>query len=54
MTEYNSSFLWRSQPKGAGVKRNHESQEPSGVKMMENSQAQSPKNSGRKRGKKET
>ena len=30
-------FLWRSQAKEAGVKRNHESKEPSGVKMMENS-----------------
>ena len=45
-------FLWRSQANEAGVKRNHESEEASGVKMMENSQAQSPKNSGRKRGRK--
>jgi len=45
-------FLWRSESKGFGVKINHESQEPSGVKMMENIQAQSPKNSGRKRGRK--
>jgi len=45
-------FLCRSQSKGTGVKRNHESEEPSGVKMMENSQAQSPKNSVRKRGRK--
>jgi len=45
-------FLWRSQVKGAGVKRNHESQEPSGVKMMENPRAQSPKNSCRKIGRK--
>jgi hypothetical protein len=28
-------FLWRSQSKGTGVKRNHESQEHRGVKMME-------------------
>jgi len=38
--------------KGAGVKSNHESQEHSGVVMMENVQAQSSKNSGRKRGRK--
>ena len=42
-------FLWRSQAKGAGVKTNHEIQEHSGVIMMENLQAQSSKNSGRKR-----
>ena len=45
-------FLWRSQEKGARFKINHESQEPTGVKMMENLQAQSPKNLGRKRGRK--
>lgn len=31
-------LLWRSQPKGARVKRNHESQEHSGVITMENVQ----------------
>jgi len=45
-------FLWRSQSKGTRVKRNHESQEHNGVKMMENVQAQYPKNSGSKRGRK--
>lgn len=29
-------FLWMSQLNGAGFKINYESQEPSGVKMMEN------------------
>jgi len=37
---------------GIGVKKNHESQEYRGVKMMEETQAQSPKNPGRKRGRK--
>ena len=45
-------FLKRSQAKGDRVKRNHESQETSRVKMMEKSQEQSPKNSVRKRGRK--
>lgn len=30
-------FLWSAQSKGTGVKIDHESQEQSGVKMMENS-----------------
>jgi len=42
-------FLWRSQSKVTGVKRNHESQEYRGVKMMEERQSQSPKNLGRKK-----
>lgn len=42
-------FLWRSHVRGVGVKRNYESEEPSGVKMMENPQAQSAKKLGKKR-----
>lgn len=45
-------FLWRSQLTGSGVKINHASQENIGVKMMEETHAQSPKNPGRKRGRK--
>ena len=45
-------FLWRSQSKGNGIKINHESQEYRGVKMMEETQTLSPKNPGRKRGRK--
>jgi len=45
-------FLWRSQSKVTRVKINHESQEYRGVKMMEERQAQSLKNLGRKKGRK--
>ena len=45
-------FLWRSQSKGTRVKKNHEIQEHRGVKIMEETQEQSPKNLGRKRGRK--
>ena len=45
-------LLWRSHSKGSGVKRNHETQDHRGVKIMEETQELSPKNSGRKRGRK--
>jgi len=45
-------FLWRTQEKGAGVKRNYDSQNNRGVKMMEATMGQAPKNPGRKRGRK--
>ena len=45
-------FLWRSQLKGSGVKRNHDSQENRGVKTMEDTLMHSSKNPGRKRGRK--
>lgn len=45
-------FLWRSQTKCSGVKRNHDSQENMGVKMMEDTPMHSSKNPGRKRGRK--
>lgn len=45
-------FLWRSQSKGSRVKINHEIQGHKGDKSMEYSDIQSPKNLGRKRGRK--
>lgn len=40
-------FLRRSQSKRSGVKINHEIQEQRGVKMMKETQRQSPKNRGK-------
>ena len=45
-------FLWRSQTKCSGVKKNHDSQENRGVKTMEDTPMHSSKNLGRKRGRK--
>lgn len=45
-------FLWRTQAKGYGVKINHDSQDKGGVKTMEATKGQTPKNPGRKRGRK--
>ena len=45
-------FLWRSQTKGIGFKRNHDSQENGGLKTMEVTQGHPFKNPSRKRGRK--
>ena len=45
-------FLWRTEEKGTGVKRNHDSYYNGGIKTMEAIEEQDPKNPGRKRGRK--
>lgn len=45
-------FLWRSQEKGFGVKRNHDGQENRGVRIMEATSGHAPKNPDMKRGRK--
>ena len=45
-------FLQKMQEKGAGIKRNYDSQDNEGVKTMEVTGGHAPKNPGRKRGRK--
>ena len=45
-------FLWTTQAKGSGVKRNLDSQDNEGVKTMKTTSGLAPRNPGRKRGRK--